>query len=77
MNWEGTFFIILSLLAVLAFSILCKVSFYGVYLSMEVDYLGVVLIVHIWQEFNLVNSKYGRIQVMLPNMVGDPACNGL
>ena len=48
--------------------------FYGVYHSTGVDSLGMVLTVHIWWEFNIVNS---RIWAMLPNMAGDPVCNGL
>ena len=39
--------------------------------------MGVVHTVHIWWEFNIVNSNYGGIWMMLLNMVGDPACNGL
>ena len=39
--------------------------------------MGVVLTVHIWKQFNIVNSKYGGIWPVLLNMVGDLACNGL
>ena len=73
----GGLFIILSLLVILVFSYFHNILFYGVYHSMEVDSTGVVLIVHIWWEFNAVNSKYGGIWAMLQNMAGDPACNGL
>ena len=44
---------------------------------MEVDSTGVVLTVHIWWEFNIVNSKYGGTWEMLLNMAGDLVCNGL
>ena len=62
MNWDRAFFVVLSLLVVLAFlhfSIFCDISFYSIYHSTGVCSLGVVLTVHIWKEFNVVNSKYG------------------
>ena len=62
MNGEGAFFIILSLLVVLAFlhfSVFCDISFYSSYHPMGVGSLGVILIVHIWWKFNVVYFKYG------------------
>ena len=38
---------------------------------------GVVHTIHIWWECDTVNSKYGGKWVMMPNMVGILACNGL
>ena len=33
-----------------------------------------VLTVHIWWEFNVVNSKFSGIWVLLSNKVGNPTC---
>ena len=39
--------------------------------------MGVVHTVYIWYEFDIVNPKYGEKWAMMPNIVGNPACNGL
>ena len=74
---EGGLFCSFIPLIVLVFVYFCDVLFYGIYHSMGVGSLGVVLVVHTMWEFNIVNSKFSGIWVMLTNRVGNPTCNDM